>query len=70
MNYYHLEKDDERYQAIQDGNATYLFMTLSGTEHVSDMENADYQVAAEQYLKDAGLSSDEILQLKACLSEG
>ena len=70
VNYYHLEKGDERYQAIMDGNAAYLFMTLSGTEHVTDMEKADYQAAAEAYLLSAGLGEDEIAQLIMCLSEG
>ena len=41
VNYYHLEEGDEKYQAVKDGNADYLFMALSGTEHVSDMEQAN-----------------------------
>ena len=70
VNYYHLERGDERYQTIVDGNAAYLFMTLSGTEHVSDMEQADYQAAAEKYLLNAGLTENEIMELKTLLSAG
>ncbi len=68
QNYYNLSETDEAYQAVLEGNAAYIFMTLSGTEHVSDMEQANYQQAAEQYLLSTVLSEQEIAELKLCLS--
>ncbi len=67
-NYYGLTEEDTAYRVILEGNAANLFQSLSGTENAADMEQADYASAAEQYLLSAGLSAEEIGQLKLCLS--
>ncbi len=68
-NYYGVKAGSEQYQAIAESNIIVtLTKVIVGAEKGTDISDVDLAKAAEGYLKDIGLTSYEILRLKARLS--
>lgn len=68
-NYYGVEKGSEQYDAIAESNIiTSLTTILIGYEKGTDISDVDLSLAAENYLKRIGLTSDEINAVKEKLS--
>ena len=66
VNFYHFSPGTEQYALIAAGNIEAALAKAFGT----DMKSGDGRclaVCAERYLRKAGMSSDEIQQLKRCL---
>lgn len=68
-NYYGVEMGSEQYNAIAESNIiTSMTMVVAGLEKGSDLSAIDLADAAEDYLKDNGMTSGEISALKDNLS--
>ncbi|SHJ50965.1 Protein tyrosine/serine phosphatase [Dethiosulfatibacter aminovorans DSM 17477] len=68
-NYYGIEKGSEQYDAIAESNIiTSMTMVVAGLEKGSDLTDVDLAEAAEDYLKDKGMTGSEISDLKEKLS--
>ena len=65
-NYYGVEKNDERYDRIANGN---IVKTLSRAFDVGDIYSADLKKEAEEYFGELGLTEDELDALRANLSD-
>lgn len=64
-NYYGVEKGSEQYDAIAESNIiTSMTVVVAGLEKGSDLTGVDLAEAAEDYLKDKGMTSGEIGDLK------
>ncbi len=63
-NYYGVEVDSEKYNAIAESN---IIKTLQNAFGVQDLPKADLAAEAADYLAEIGLSADEIAALKANL---
>lgn len=64
-NYYGVIEGSEQYDAIAESNIiTSMTMVVAGLEKGSDLTNVDLVEAAEDYLKDNGMTSAEISDLK------
>ncbi|MBR2674540.1 MAG: tyrosine-protein phosphatase [Mogibacterium sp.] len=71
-NYYHIDKvaDASKWNKIADSNIKMTFKTVvAGLDKDADFDSIDLQAATEAYLKNAGLTDDEITRLKICLSD-
>ena len=68
MNFYGVEANTEKYDFILNGN---LLSGLARIFHIeiSDLENADLSACAAGYLRECGLTDDEIVALKEQLSK-
>ncbi len=64
INYYKVELGSEQYNAIAESN---IIKSLSRAFGVEDLSAADLQAGAEAYLKEIGLTDEEIAALKANL---
>ena len=64
-NYYGVEKGDPRYDAISTSNIVKSLQTAFG---VSDLKSANLAAEAEEYMKEIGLTADEIAALKVNLA--
>ena len=60
-NYYGVEKDSEKYTAIAGSN---IIKTLETAFGVEDLETADLQAEAEEYMRQIGLTDAQIGKLK------
>ena len=68
-NYYGVEKGSDQYKAIADSNIVASLTTVvCRLEKGTDISNVDLALAAEEYLKGIGMTSDEIAALKGKLS--
>lgn len=68
-NYYKVEKGSEQHTSIAESNIiTSLTTVVCGLEKGSDISNVDLAKAAEGYLLNIGMTSDEIKTLKLKLS--
>ena len=68
-NYYKIEEGSEKYKAIVESNIMVTLTTvLADKEKGADISDVDFEKAAENYLKEIGLDSKEILRLKARLA--
>ena len=65
-NYYGVTTDDERYEPIAKSNIIKTLQTAFGVE---DLATADLAAEAEAYLKEIGMSDEEIAALKANLGD-
>lgn len=63
-NYYGIEKNSEKYNAIAESNIVKTFQTAFGTE---DLTSIDLSKEAADYIRSIGLTDEEIEQLKANL---
>lgn len=70
-NYFHVTKEEtpEKYDAIVDLYFVPFMEFLHGTDDISALEAADYSEDAAAYLKDGGLTEDEIAALLALITE-
>ncbi len=64
-NYYGVTPDNERYNVIADSN---IVKSLQNAFGVSDIRNVDLAAEAEEYIREIGLTDEEINKLKANLS--
>lgn len=64
FNYYGIEKGTEKYTAILNAN---IVKTLQAAFGVKDLATADLAAEAADYIKEIGLTADEISALKAAL---
>jgi len=68
-NYYKIEEGSEQYNAVADSNIKVSVTTvIVGAEKGTDISDVDLAKAAEDYLKDIGMTADEIATLKDNLS--
>ena len=65
FNYYGVTEEDERYQRIVDGNIVKFLQDAFG---VDDLKSVDLSVEATEYLRQIGVSDEDIRLLKANLS--
>lgn len=68
-NYYHLEKDSEQYQAVQESNIVSILKAITGITDSAELKDADLAAAAADYLADIGLTQEEADALKANLAK-
>ena len=70
-NYYQVTKEDtpEKYEAIVDLYFVPFMEFLHHTEYVPILETADYREDAAFYLKDGGMTEEEIAALLALITE-
>ena len=69
VNYYHLEKDSEQYQAVQESNIVSILKAITGVTDSAKLADTDLAAAAADYLADIGLTQEEADALKANLSK-
>lgn len=60
-NFYGIKPSDPQYQKIADLN---LKVSLANAFHLTSLDGADLSACAEQYLRECGLSDEEITKLK------
>jgi len=68
MNYYNVEHGSEKYEKIADANVFAMFRTIAGLEKDADLKEVDLVKVAENYLKECGLTEEQIKTLKEKLS--
>lgn len=68
INYYHLEKGSEKYNAVKNSNIESILRIIAGVSDDTDLAGVDLAAAAGCYLKDIGLSEDECETLRANLA--
>ena len=68
MNFFGVEPNTEKYDLILNGNFLSALPRIFHSE-VSDLENADLSACAAGYLRECGLTNDEIAALKEQLSK-
>lgn len=64
-NYYGVKPEDDQYYVISHGN---MFKNLQRLFGIEDLESADLAACAQEYLKNSGMTEEEIRNLKANLS--
>ena len=69
VNYYHLEEGSEQYEAVKNSNIVSILTNITGAAEGTDLTTVDLAAAAEDYMLDAGLTSDEVTALKANLAK-
>ena len=69
VNYYHLEKNGKRYEAIKNGTLPYIFAEITKLDKSTNFSTVNIREKAEEYLKDLGITNKEIKQLKANLAK-
>lgn len=68
-NYYHVEKDSDRYNRIAESNIMASLRMIAGLEEGADLSKADLQKAAEDYLTaTVGLTTEQVAELRTALS--
>ena len=70
-NYYKVDKDStpEKYKAIADLYFDGFMAFLHGTDDEEVLKTADYREDAERYLKDGGMTEEEIKAFRAMISK-
>lgn len=68
MNYYHVEYGSEQYNHIGERNVYEFLIGMAGLERGSDISKLNLVTVAENYLKDIGMTNEQITSLKARLS--
>jgi len=69
-NYYHVEKDSDRWTRIADSNVISNLLKLTGAEDKEALAKADLVKAAETYLTETvGLTAEQVTSLKDALSK-
>ena len=69
INYYHLEKDSEKYIAIKNSNIDSTLRMITGSSESADLTRVDLAAAAGDYLKSIGLSDAECEALRSNLAK-
>ena len=69
INYYHLEKDSEKYIAIKNSNIDSTLRMITGSSERADLTRVDLAAAAGDYLKSIGLSDAECEALRSNLAK-
>ncbi|MGN0405138.1 MAG: tyrosine-protein phosphatase [Bariatricus sp.] len=59
INYYHLEKDSEKYIAIKNSNIDSTLRMIAGSSDSTDLTKVDLADSAKDYIKSIGLSDAE-----------
>ena len=68
-NYYHVEKDSDRWNRIAQSNVVANLLKLTGAEDEEALAKADLVKAAETYLTGTvGLTEQQVKDLKSALS--
>jgi len=67
INYYGVEKGTDQYKLISEDVLTML-KVITGSNDFNDLDNADLETAAENYLLSGGMTAEQITTLKANLS--
>ena len=68
-NYYGLtkESDREKYDTVIKVRLEDMLITLTGQPEGADFSDVDFCAGAQNYLKDCGMTEDEIEKLGRCL---
>ena len=61
VNYYHLEEGSEQYEAVKNSNIVSILTNITGAAEGTDLTTVDLAAAAEDYMLDAGLTADEVM---------
>ena len=69
VNYYHLKKNTKQYEAIKSGTLPYILSEIAKLDKNTDFSVVDLKIKAEKYLKEIGLTKNEIRALKNRLSK-
>ena len=69
INYYHLEKDTEQYDAVKRSNIDAILQRITGAPDGTDLSQVDLADGARRYVKSISLSDDECEALRANLSK-
>ena len=65
-NYYGitLRSDPDRYKTLVKNNFVPMFKYIAGVDENEDLEKADLEAGAEEYLLSGGMSEEEVIALK------
>ena len=69
VNYYHLKENSKQYEAIKNGTLPYILSEIAKVDKNTDFSVVDLKIKAEKYLKEIGLTKNEIRALKNRLSK-
>ena len=69
INYYHLEKDTEQYDAVKRSNIDAILQRITGASDGVDLSQVDLADGARRYVKSLGLSDDECEALRIHLAK-
>lgn len=70
-NYYHVEKDSDRYNRIAESNIMASLRMIAGLDEGADLSRVDLQKAASDYLVNTvGMTNDQVTALQGVLATG
>ena len=68
INYYHVEKGSEQYEAVKKSNIDSMLSFIAGVE-ISELPNVDLEAKTEEFLLAIGMDNSTINTLKSKLSK-